>query len=448
MASAPSEPQPILGRVDRDGRLIAADPELERLQVDAGARLGERLALPQIAAIVRLARKLKVPVTRSALAADLQSDYEFSVRAIPEGEEVALSLEHWSVSPASGPRLSSADGPPLGPSQASALSLEWATDRELKLTGVSADLIELLGTTSAEAIGQPLTRVVRLAETEDGDMPLLAAVAVRQSFEGQPARTRAAGTPTQLILSGEAVTDADGAFAGFSGTATFADSAAPDAERHGTPMEQVKSTIDEALRTPLDQIVQSAQQIREGGDEPLRSDYAAYANDISTAARHLLSVITSMGGRSRQRHATVDLAALAAQSVLLLETLTEERNVSIVVETSRPVHAVGDERAVIQILVNLIGNAIRHSPPGETVTLRFARSKSRCTLAVSDNGPGIDPADQERIFERFERASPNEDGTGLGLAISRRLARMMGGDIELESKPGEGSRFTLALPSA
>jgi signal transduction histidine kinase len=69
-------------------------------------------------------------------------------------------------------------------------------------------------------------------------------------------------------------------------------------------------------------------------------------------------------------------------------------------------------------------------------------------VVVSDQGPGIAPADQQRIFERFERAGADEGGTGLGLAISRRLARSMGGDVTLESAPSLGARFSLTLPSA
>jgi len=103
---------------------------------------------------------------------------------------------------------------------------------------------------------------------------------------------------------------------------------------------------------------------------------------------------------------------------------------------------------VIQILVNLIGNAVRHSPPGGTVTLRFDRTTDLASVTVSDEGPGIAPADQQRIFERFERAGPDDGGTGLGLAISRRLARSMGGDIHLESAPDLGARFMLILSSA
>jgi signal transduction histidine kinase len=121
--------------------------------------------------------------------------------------------------------------------------------------------------------------------------------------------------------------------------------------------------------------------------------------------------------------------------------------VAIAVGAEGPLPASGEERAVIQILVNLINNAVRHSPDKGTVTLAFARTAGTASVTVSDQGSGIDSADQQRIFERFERAHAKEGGTGLGLAISRRLARSMGGDVTLQSAPGEGARFTLTLPS-
>jgi signal transduction histidine kinase len=80
--------------------------------------------------------------------------------------------------------------------------------------------------------------------------------------------------------------------------------------------------------------------------------------------------------------------------------------------------------------------------------LSFARTSGTASVTISDEGPGIPAGDEQRIFERFERAHTKEEGTGLGLAISRRLARSMGGDVTLDSAPGEGARFTLTLPSA
>ena len=100
----------------------------------------------------------------------------------------------------------------------------------------------------------------------------------------------------------------------------------------------------------------------------------------------------------------------------------------------------------MQILVNLLGNAVRHSPERGTIAVIAERRGEQIAVTVADEGPGIAAADQERIFERYERVGDTPGGIGLGLAISRRLARSMGGDIELQSAPGQGARFTLVLP--
>ena len=177
----------------------------------------------------------------------------------------------------------------------------------------------------------------------------------------------------------------------------------------------------------------------------MRSEYASYGSDIAAAARHLLSVVRSMSDDPSDGQRTIDLSGLAAEAVVLVEALAEERNVSIEPQSTDTLHAKGQEPAVIQILVNLIGNAVRHSPAASTVRLAFDRTPGTASVTVSDEGPGIDPGDQQRIFERFEQIGSKEGGTGLGLAISRRLARSMGGDVTLDSAAGEGARFTLTL---
>ena len=99
-------------------------------------------------------------------------------------------------------------------------------------------------------------------------------------------------------------------------------------------------------------------------------------------------------------------------------------------------------------MVNLIGNAVRYSPEGGVVSVTVTRTGSMAEAVVADQGKGIAPQDQERIFEKFERVDPSEvGGNGLGLYIARRLARAMGGDLTVESTPGDGARFTLTLPA-
>ena len=103
----------------------------------------------------------------------------------------------------------------------------------------------------------------------------------------------------------------------------------------------------------------------------------------------------------------------------------------------------------LQIMVNLIANAVRYSPKGSSIWLRTEQEGDLAALIVADQGKGISLEDQARIFEKFERVDRTEPGgSGLGLYISRRLARAMGGDITVDSAPGQGARFVLTLPLA
>jgi hypothetical protein len=219
MASVPNDPRPVLGRVDKAGRLISADPELEALQREAGGEIGKALALPQVAAVAELARRLGTSVARPAIAASLEHDIDLWVRATPEGDDVALSLEGWTERAPAGPRLASLLGGG-GESEAAQSRREWAADEELRLIMLSGDLAEHLGVDLAETAGQPLTRVFRLEEDEAGEMPLISALASRRAFTGQRARSRGDDS-REIVLSGEVVTGADGGFAGFRGTAEF-----------------------------------------------------------------------------------------------------------------------------------------------------------------------------------------------------------------------------------
>jgi signal transduction histidine kinase len=441
MASAPSEPRAVLGRVDKAGRLVAADPELEALQREAGSAIGQTLALPQVAAVAQLARKLRIAVVRPALAASTDHDIELSVRAVPDGDEIALTLEGWTMRSPSGPRLASLLGG-ASESDAETAGSEWAADEELKIISLSADLAETLGVDVNEAAGTALTRLLRLEEDENGEMPLISALAARRGFSGQRARGRN-NEGRAVILSGEVVTGADGGFAGFRGTVRAERTDAPDS----SSLAAFDHALDEVLRSPLDRIIESAERIVERADGPLRSEYASYGNDIATAARHLLSVVRAMSEDPTQGQRAVDLTALAAEAVVMVEPVAEERDVAIELGAADRLAASGQERGVIQILVNLIGNAVRHSPDGGKVRLVFAGTPGTASVTVIDEGAGIEPADQQRIFERFERADAKQGGTGLGLAISRRLARSMGGDVTVDSEPGAGARFTLTLPS-
>lgn len=439
MASAPSDPTPIVGRVDAGGRLIAADPKLERLQVEAGSKVGSGLALPQLANVVRLAQRLQIPVSRRVLAAGREQDIDMWVRAVPEGGEVALTIQQWTARPASAPRLAAISA--VEHERLSPEPLAWSVDEQLRLVDVAPPLAQMLGVEPSSTGGQPLTKLVRLEDSEDGTMPLLDALASRSGFSGQRVTVRSTGH--ELVLSGEVTLGQDGSFAGFEG------SASPVGEEPAVGSRPViDSAIHTALRSPLANIVRSAEDMIQQPDTG-PSDYADYASDIASAARHLLSVVRSLGEQPEHGCAVrVDVSMLVAEAVALLESAARERGVVIGVERGDGLFARGDTRSVIQILVNLLANALRHSPEATAVTVSFERSGGRVMVHIADEGPGIDPADRERIFEPFEKGSEEGEGSGLGLAIARRLARSMGGDIRLDSTPGRGSRFSLDLPAA
>ena len=442
MASAPDTPPPVAGRVDAIGRLVEADLMLADLQVEAGSEIGAKLALPQLAAVARLVRKLGISVSRPAVVAGRDHDVEMWVRAEPAGEDVLLYIEKCKKRPPAPSRLEIAAGDDdlIG----KALRNSWATDGELRFTTISSELAEAVGVEPSEAVGQPLTRLLRLEEGEDGAMPLLSALAARTAFAGQPAVSRGANGQ-RLMLSGEPVLGEDGEFAGFRGRALPDHVQPPEAANEGTTA--IDPALDQALRSPLARIIKAAEGIVERTDGPLRSDYAAYAGDIAAAARHLLSVIRSMVDQPGEAASLLDLAALAGEAIALVQPQADERTVTLTLsgEATIPIH--GDRRGVVQVLVNLLGNAVRHSPEGGRVTIELAKTDRFGEVSIADQGKGIAKADQERIFQKFERLEEG-GGAGLGLAIARRLARSMGGEILLVSAPGEGARFTVSLPLA
>jgi signal transduction histidine kinase len=444
MATAPADPRPITGRVDSSGRLVSADPELEHLQVEAGSRIGASLALPQLAAVARIARRLRIPVSRRVIAAGLDRDVDMWVRAVLEGEDVVLTIDRWLQRPASSPRLDSfaaVENESLSPQP-----LAWSADEHLRFIDIAPAFAELLGLEPGGAAREQLTKLLRLEEDESGQMPIIDALASRTAFSGQKATIRATGR--QLVLEGQPRESRDGQLSGFEGTAQLEGERAPPTPV-ATARPIVNPAIESALLQPLDNIVRSAEgMVAEPGQKP-RPEYSAYASDIAAAARHLLSVIRSLAEESRDPDAgAVDLTDLTLEAVGLVESAANEREIAIAVQPAGKLFARGDARSVIQILINLIGNAIRYSPRGSAVTISFELSGGSALVHVADKGPGIDKADQARIFEPFEKGSPTGDGSGLGLAIARRLARAMGGDVRIQSAPGEGSCFTLVMGAA
>ena len=144
----------------------------------------------------------------------------------------------------------------------------------------------------------------------------------------------------------------------------------------------------------------------------------------------------------------IDLADLARRAAGILGVRARERGIEVdAPKEGETAPAIGEFRRVLQVLLNLLGNAIRYSPEGSQVWLRVERQGARALVVVADQGEGLSEEQQARLFDKFERLGRQADGgSGLGLYISRRLARAMGGDLTVESAPGQGARFILDLP--
>ncbi len=211
------------------------------------------------------------------------------------------------------------------------------------------------------------------------------------------------------------------------------------------------------LRTPLNAIINFADLLRDGSSGPLTERQRAYAEDMHSAGRHLLNLMTDVLDMARIEagRIEIDTEAVSLEDLVGdgLRVVREQARAKGVRLSARVEPAAGtieaDGRKLRQVLFNLLANAIRFTEPGGTVVVRVSRQEDLVRIAVSDTGVGIDPADQERIFEEYEQAGPPDarrGGTGLGLALARRLVELHGGRILLESSPGAGSTFTVELP--
>ena len=211
------------------------------------------------------------------------------------------------------------------------------------------------------------------------------------------------------------------------------------------------------LRQPVNRIIANAETIRTKLAGPLKDEYSEYAADIASAGQHLLALIDDLSDLEvveAQDFVTapdhVDLADVARRACGILGVKAQERRITLHAPGEDDhLYATAEFRRVLQVLLNLVGNAIRYSPEESRVSILLQASGQSALVTVADEGQGLDEDQQRKVFEKFERLGRAEDGgSGLGLYISRRIARAMGGDLTVESNPGKGARFTLRVPLA
>ncbi|MET0249318.1 MAG: HAMP domain-containing sensor histidine kinase [Sphingobium sp.] len=446
--------------VAADGRLLSADAPLLALQKQAGADLDDMLAIPQLASIARLCGRLGMMISRPVVAASRHSLIDMWVRARPEGGEIHLAIVDWHERPGAD-RMTDA-----GRREADIALLpdgwNWTIDPQMRF--VTAFAGEGAGGALPDpspTLGMRLSAYFRLMPDDMGDMAILEGLALRRAFVGQLALlTGALGAPYRL--SGQPMFDLAGRLTGYRGRAVPDMRESNEGDVQGVPAPELDiipiafgKRLDRSLRRPLGRIIANADSISAQLEGPLRPDYADYASDIAAAGRHLMALVDDLADLQAVDRPDfsvaveeVDLADLGRRAAGLLSVKALDRRIEILAPgAGESVPALGEFRRVLQILVNLIGNAIRYSPEGTQVHVRAGSHAGRATILVADQGPGIPVEAQARLFLKFERLGRDDPGgSGLGLYISRRLARAMGGDILLESEAGEGARFVLTLP--
>jgi len=237
-----------------------------------------------------------------------------------------------------------------------------------------------------------------------------------------------------------------------------ADEARQAAQAANQAKSRFLNTMSHELRTPLGAIGGYASLLEEEIHGPLTDEQRKYIARIRHNQAHLLHLVNELLdlGKIESGRTALNLDAVPVQMVVesaysMIEPQIRASKLRLEVEAGDPTllfHA--DRERVGQILLNLLSNAVKFTPAGGTVRITTAAEADEICLRVQDTGVGIPTDKLDAVFEAFFQVEASQTrahgGTGLGLAISRQLARTMGGDLTVESAPGDGSTFTLSLP--
>jgi signal transduction histidine kinase len=220
---------------------------------------------------------------------------------------------------------------------------------------------------------------------------------------------------------------------------------------------QFLANMSHELRTPLNAILGYTELMADGAYGEPSEKMLGILQRLEANGRHLLGLINDVLDLSKIEAGQLELELSdnciqdIAQTVRsTLEPLAADKKLAFKLELARelpPGH--GDGRRLTQVLINLVGNAIKFTDTGE-VAIKAEANNGSFHVSVHDTGPGISAADQSKLFQEFQQAdnaiTRKKGGTGLGLAISKRIVEMHGGKIWVESQPGQGSMFTFTLP--
>lgn len=233
-----------------------------------------------------------------------------------------------------------------------------------------------------------------------------------------------------------------------------------DLARAARLKDEFLASMSHELRTPLTAILGQSEVMQEQIYGPLTQEQQQALTDIQNSGQHLLTLINDLldlskieAGKLELELRPVSVAAVCQASLRLIKNQAHKKELAVTFTQDETVQILqADERRLKQILVNLLSNAVKFTPAKGSVGLevRADPQQGEVYFTVWDTGIGIAPEDMKRLFKPFvqldSRLSRQYSGTGLGLSLVARLSQMHGGRVSLESEPGQGSRFTVALP--
>jgi PAS domain S-box-containing protein len=235
-----------------------------------------------------------------------------------------------------------------------------------------------------------------------------------------------------------------------------------EAEQGNRTKSQFLANMSHELRTPLNAIIGITEMLREDAEDLGQRDLVEPLQRIHRAGNHLLKLINEIldlskieAGRLELSLEDIDLATLLNEVAKTAEPLAERNGNRLKVHLADGLGRIrADPIRLRQVVLNLLSNACKFAERGEVVLEARRKSSGRggwIVVSVADSGIGMRPEQMSRLFQEFIQADASTTrkygGTGLGLAISRKLCRLMGGDIHVESAPGKGSRFTIRIPA-
>jgi two-component system cell cycle sensor histidine kinase PleC len=230
------------------------------------------------------------------------------------------------------------------------------------------------------------------------------------------------------------------------------------AEAANKAKSEFLANMSHELRTPLNAILGFSEILVDGMFGPVGSPkYSEYARDIHDSGKHLLNVINDIldmskieAGHMRIQQESVDLAPLIEETLRLTSIVAQDKNINIRQRISSGLTTTGDRRALKQVLLNILSNAVKFTDEGGRIEVRSHKSDKGLVLTIADTGIGIPKASLSKIGQPFEQVqsqyAKSKGGSGLGLAISRSLVGLHGGTMRIRYKIGYGTVVSLQIP--